>query len=171
MSDIEVFEQFKWDVYKTCFYMLQDKHEAEDMTQNVFITIFSYDYSKIENLKAWIITISMNMCKNYLKRQKRIIIMDNIREKISDSSKANDNSTQLEQSQLKGEIHELLSNLPEKCRSVVVLKYLHDMKYGQISQILGITEGAAKSNCNYALKLLRKKMSNHNLVHILEEGI
>ncbi|WP_442599062.1 RNA polymerase sigma factor [Neobacillus sp. D3-1R] len=168
MSELEFFETYKWEVYKTCFYMLQDKHEAEDMTQNVFIQIFHQDYHKIANIKSWILKITLNMCRNYLKRKKKVIVVEDIfkMEKASTNLESEFDKKHLQQDMLS-----LLSKLPDRARDVIILKYLHDMKNREIADLLGITEGTVKASCHYGLKLLRVNISNRSMLDIVKEGI
>jgi RNA polymerase sigma-70 factor, ECF subfamily len=167
LSERELFEKFKWDVYKTCFYMLHDQHEAEDMTQNVFIKVFSQDYQRIENTKSWLITITMNMCRNHLKRSSKVIVVDEFLENPSHENVESD----YELKQLRHEMVELLSQLPERTKSVIVLKYLHDLKNKEIAEMLNITEGTVKASCHYGLKLLRGYMTHKEGIDTVREGI
>ncbi|WP_051253579.1 RNA polymerase sigma factor [Paenibacillus alginolyticus] len=68
MTDKELFEQFHMDVYRTCYYMLKNQHDAEDVCQEVFIKIFQQDYQTIANLKPWMLNIAMNTCRNFLRK-------------------------------------------------------------------------------------------------------
>jgi RNA polymerase sigma-70 factor, ECF subfamily len=167
LTERELFEKFKWDVYKTCFYMLHDQHEAEDMTQNVFIKVFSQEYQKIENIKSWLITITMNMCRNHLKRSSKVIVVDEFLENPSQENVESD----FELKQLRHEMVELLSKLPERTKSVIILKYLHELKNKEIAEILDISEGTVKASCHYGLKLLRGYMNHQEGLEIVKEGI
>ncbi len=139
--------------------MLHDQHEAEDMTQNVFIQVFSQNYNQIDNLKSWIVTISMNMCRNHLKRKNKIVLIEDTAQY---NSRTLDNiDEEYVKKQFREDMLELLSELPERTKSVIILKYLHDMRNLEIATLLGISEGTVKASCHYGLKLLRGKLTNN----------
>lgn len=68
-SNRDLFDLYQRDVYRTCYYMVHNASDAEDLTQEVFITLFRSNREHIEHLKAWIMKITVNHCLNYLKRR------------------------------------------------------------------------------------------------------
>lgn len=53
-----------------------------------------------------------------------------------------------------------LDELPEKCREVFILSYLHDMKNAEIAQVLGISQRTVEAHMYKALKYLRERLSH-----------
>lgn len=170
VTERELFETYKETVFKTCYYMLQDYQEAEDLTQNVFIKIFNSNFQEIEKLKPWILTVTTNMCLNHVTRKKRPMLIDKLVDLYNDKSSSHDVEKKVIQLEFKTELQLLLSSLPEKTRNVIILKYLHELKNAEVAKILDVPEGTVKSACNYGLKVLRKKVDRPNLQSFLLEG-
>ncbi|OWA36842.1 hypothetical protein B9G55_01825 [Saccharibacillus sp. O16] len=77
MTNQELFEAYRSDVYRTCYYMLGQAADAEDQCQEVFLTAFRADRSGIDTLKAWLLRIAVNRWINLVKRR------SNLRTKLS----------------------------------------------------------------------------------------
>lgn len=70
MSDREIFELYKEQVYYFCYYLMKNQADAEDISQEVFVKVILADKSKVRNLKAWILRIASNECNSVIKRRK-----------------------------------------------------------------------------------------------------
>ncbi|MFE8702945.1 sigma factor [Cytobacillus sp. FJAT-54145] len=55
MTEKELFFTYHQDIYRTCYYMLQNKQDAEDTCHEIFMKIFQKDYQSIEKLKPWML--------------------------------------------------------------------------------------------------------------------
>ena len=70
----ELFHTYYKDVFRACYYMVQNKYDAEDLCQDVFAKALCEDFQAIQNQKSWLLSIAMNMSRNYLKNNKRMIL-------------------------------------------------------------------------------------------------
>ncbi|ANF94911.1 RNA polymerase sigma factor [Paenibacillus bovis] len=160
MTDKELFETYNRDVYRTCYYMVHHASDAEDLCQDVFITIFRSDWQQIQQLRAWIIKVAVNLCLNHLRRRR------SLRDKLLSYSQfwarpvpdTPDLLTANRESEAEWAIH--FSRLPVKIRTVISLRYVHDLSLNEIAGILEIPVGTVKSRQHKGLQLLR---------HILEQ--
>ncbi|KMY33153.1 hypothetical protein ACZ11_13910 [Lysinibacillus xylanilyticus] len=152
-----LFQTYYKDVFRACYYMLQNKYDAEDLCQDVFAKALSEDFRAIQNQKSWLLSIAMNMSRNYLKKKKRLLLKENFNFL---SSKQFDNTQNIEQTiqinENKSELVDLMNKLPVRIRKVMVLKYVHDCKDKEIAQILKIPEGTVKSRHFKGKKLMEK---------------
>lgn len=130
---------------------------AEDIFQDVFIKI-SKNIDKFENRsseKTWIIRITINTCKDYLKSSwnKKVIPIENM----------NDNSTiHIEDALLKKEketivIQEILK-LPLKYKEVLLLYYYQDLLTSDIAKILNIPESSVRTRLRRAREIIKEKL-------------
>ncbi|GJM73960.1 hypothetical protein HMSSN036_61760 [Paenibacillus macerans] len=71
MTERELFDCYNKDVYRTCYYMLRNAQDAEDVCHDVFVTVFRQDWQRIEHVRAWIMRITMNHCLNLLRKTGR----------------------------------------------------------------------------------------------------
>lgn len=155
-SNRELFEAFNKDVYRTCYYMLHDAADAEDLTQDVFITVFRTKRENVEHMKAWIMKITVNHCLNHLKRKRTL------QQKVSDHLYLLKNSPEIpveqlvEMREMKMEWAKYLSKLPVKLRMVITLRYMHDFSLAEVSDLLSIPLGTTKSRLHKGLKVLRR---------------
>lgn len=137
--------------------MLQNKYDAEDLCQDVFAKALSEDFQTIQNQKSWLLSISMNMSRNYLKKKNRLLLKENL-DFLSlirvDNTQNIERTIQLNEN--KSELVDLMNKLPVRIRKVMVLKYVHDCKDREIAEILKIPEGTVKSRLFKGKKLTKE---------------
>lgn len=169
-SNRELFEAYNKDVYRTCYYMVHDAADAEDLTQDVFITVFRSDRQDVEYIKAWIMKITVNHCLNHLKRKRTL------QQKVSDNLYLFKKSSEIlverliEQRETEVEWAEYLSQLPVKLRMVITLRYMHDFSLAEISNLLSIPLGTTKSRLHKGLKLMKGILLEAGVQVELREG-
>lgn len=169
-SNRELFETYNKDVYRTCYYMLHDVADAEDLTQEVFITVFRSNRENVEHIKAWIMKITINHCLNHLKRKRTL------QQKITDNlhffGKTADTPVeqQIEQRETEVEWAQYMNQLPIKLRLVITLRYMHDFSLAEISDLLSIPLGTTKSRLHKGLKVMRKILLESGVQVEIEEG-
>lgn len=163
MTKKEIFTTYRMDIFRTCYYMVKDYHDAEDLCQDVFIKAFQEDINKIEKVKPWLIRIAMNTSRNYLKRKSRITLKEdflNFMNKIVGTGRSVEDEQQRKETV--NELAQLLGELPEKTRMVIILKYVHELKNREIAEIVGVPLGTIKSRVYHGLEILRKKIETPN---------
>jgi|TARA_B110000090_G_scaffold7222_1_gene7538 RNA polymerase sigma-70 factor (ECF subfamily) len=132
---------------------LFDMDSSKDIVQDVFIYIWEYS-GKLNiktSLKAYLYSMVRNRCLNYLKSIK---VTDNfsfldfnislITEEVYDSSSEQDKS------KVYNKVLEIVDTLPEKMQQVVKLKFLHNYKYAQIAEELGVSINTVKTQLKRA---------------------
>lgn len=134
--------------------MMGRREEAEDVLQNAFVDIFR----KIESFRfesslgAWIKRIVINSCINELKRRKIewVEMQENLgADLVSESSLLTDHES--DKIRIR-KIREAMHQLPDGYRVVFNLYLMEGYDHREISQILGISEGASKSQYSRAKK-------------------
>jgi len=137
--------------------MLQNKYDAEDLCQDVFAKALCEDFQSIQNQKSWLLSISMNMSRNYLKKKNRLLLKENL-DFLSlirvDNTQNIERTIQLNEN--KSELVDLMNKLPVRIRKVMILKYVHDCKDREIAEILKIPEGTVKSRLFKGKKLTKE---------------
>ncbi|MFJ8515637.1 RNA polymerase sigma factor [Lysinibacillus xylanilyticus] len=166
MTERELFDSYNKDVYRTCYYMLRNAQDAEDLCHDVFITVFRHDWQSVEHTRAWIMRIAMNHCLNLLKRNQtqrdKQGQVQLLHEQATSSIKSVD--TIVVEKAVEEEWEELLKQLPDKLMAVVTLRYIGELSMVEIAETLQIPVGTVKSRHHKALKIMRKKLEhNHNL--------
>ena len=162
MTEKELFDCYNKDIYRTCYYMLKNAQDAEDICHDVFVTVFRQDWQSVEHLRAWIMRITMNHCLNLLKKnktqQKRQNQIESLQKQAISMVKSVDTIV-LEKAVME-EWEELLKQLPDKLLAVITLRYIGELSVKEIAETLNIPVGTVKSRTNKALKLMRKKLEH-----------
>ena len=161
-------------VYTSIYMFVKDHEMAEDLFQDVFIkivdTIRRGGYNHEGQFIQWALRISYNLCVDHFRRSKR-------RTKVSPTETFDildvietpeDNMEDFiikEQSYSK--LRELVENLPDEQREVVMLRHYADMSFKEIALLTKVSINTALGRMRYALINIRKMMSEQE--HIMAE--
>ena len=145
-------EQHHVPVYRFARNLINNDHDAEDVTQDVFLVAFdrlsTFDGRKA-SFKTWLYTIARNRCVNLLKR-KRPIIDEAI---VADThGSTDDNSARAE---FWKRLDEALHELPLTQRTAFVLSEVEGLSYAEICHVEDVTLGTVKSRIHRAKQHLR----------------
>ena len=142
-------------IYRICLIYLSDITEAEDVVQETFLKLFNSKsiFNSEEHVKAWLITVSKNLCKDMLKNfwKSRRVDMEKI------SKLVDQNSDDMKDPSLKYAVEELLK-LPQKYKIVIYLFYYEEYYIKDISKILEIKESTIQTQLSRARRLLEKNI-------------
>ena len=166
-------QKYKNDIYNYSFYMLRNRMDADDATQEVLIKTWeNIDKFNILAAKTWIIRTTHNLCIDYLRRRKSKSYKEvTIDEEFSDSFKDNDvgnnpvNATH--NKMLMEKVKNIIKKLPENLRSVFVLYEIQGMKYREISVSLNIPLNSVKVYLMRARKELQKELIEYELQDVI----
>lgn len=132
------FRKFGTLVLKTAYCYVGNYSEAEDIAQEVFLTLHEKQkkFSDDEHIKAWLLRAAINRCKNYRKswKQKSRVELDNIPEQAMKDSYLRDR-----------ELREAVFSLSEKYSSALFLHYYEGYTIKEIASLLGKSENTIGS--------------------------
>ncbi len=134
-------ERFQAEVFGLCVRLLNHRHDAEDVTQEVFLRVFRSlkRWDPTRALKPWIVGIAVNRCRTWLsQRSKRPELVDYLQDTVP--GPAPDDSTELLQ-----EIQAALAELRLEYRTVFVLFHEQGQPYEEIAQVLDRPVGTIKT--------------------------
>jgi len=170
----ELLETHRDRVYNITFRMLGNRAEAEDVAQEVFITVFKTIDTFREEAKfsTWLYRVAVNHCKNRIKYLARRHDRD---QDELDEAAANDATAAavtaprpsprpdkaLEGAQTEQMLQEAIAELDEEHRVLVVLRDVEDLSIEEICEITGLPDGTIKSRLHRARMALRKKLQRH----------
>lgn len=142
-------EKLYWQIRK----MVLSHDDAKDLLQNTFLKAWtSIDYFRGEaKLSTWLYKIAVNECITFLNKQRSInnISIDDTDVFMLDRLKG-DEYFDGDQAQIK--LQKAVLTLPEKQRLVFNMKYYNEMKYEDMSEVLGTSVGALKASYHHAVK-------------------
>lgn len=142
-------------IYRISLIYLSDIKEAEDVVQETFIKLLDSKrmFNSEEHVKAWLITVSKNLCKDMLKSfwKSRRVDMEKISELVDQ------NSDDMKDLSLKYAVEELLK-LPQKYKIVIYLFYYEEHYIKDISKMLEIKESTIQTQLSRGRRLLEKNI-------------
>ncbi len=154
----QIVDRYKVAVYNLCARMLHDPVEAEDAAQEIFLRVYNQikTYTPGRRFSTWILSIASHYCIDVLRRRRPTTDLDAIAFwKASDRPEPEENAITLE---TRDEVRDLLNKLPEKYRSVTVLRYWQDLSYDEIAQATGLSVPTVKTRLFRARELLAKEI-------------
>ena len=164
-SAIESFVQtYQHDVYRLALSILDDPSEADDTTQEALLAALRAldSFHGASSLKTWLFSITGNICRTRLQKQRRRERLQQILSGILQSS----GPASVEESAIENESDEALwsaiHTMDEKHRIPIVLRYYHDLSVAEIASILQIPEGTVHSRLNTARRLLQSALKEGN---------
>lgn len=141
-----IYKQYVDYIYGFIYGMVQNKAVAEDLLQDTFVKVMKSDIDKIENMKAWLITVARNTVYDHWRREKRKLnLMPFVRRKRRDID-------------LKLDIERGIEKLSPKLKEVIILREINQLNYKEIADILDVEIGTVKSRLNRARKELRDSL-------------
>ena len=152
----ELFKSVQEPLFRYIVTVVNDRHLAEDVLQEVFIRI----YRKLRWLRepqafrAWSYQIATREAFRYLKRERSWT--DQVRDEgvLSVAPAAEP----VYSPELVQQLPELVSDLSPASRAVIVLYYLHEMSLVETAAVLEIPVGTVKSRLAYGLESLRRRL-------------
>lgn len=147
-------QKYQQKIYWHVRRMVIDHDDADDVVQDIFIKVWRNldKFREDSQLYTWLYRIATNECITFLnkKKQKQNVSLDSedssyLAETLSSGSYFNGDRAQMK-------LQQALLTLPEKQRLVFNMKYFEDLKYDEISEILGTSVGALKASYHLAVK-------------------
>src|SRR5882672_2186758 len=168
----ELIERHRDRVFNITYRMLNNRAEAEDVAQEVFISVFKTIETFREEAKfsTWLYRVTVNHCKNRIKYLARRHNQGHDELDESASSGANGAiggpapsapDRALEGAQLEKLLQDAIANLDDDHRVVVVLRDVEDLSIEEICEITNLPDGTVKSRLHRARLVLRKKLQRH----------
>jgi RNA polymerase sigma-70 factor (ECF subfamily) len=165
----ELVETYKKKVYYLAFDMTGDHHDAEDISQEVFIKVFRHikKFRKDAALKSWIYQITVNTCidAQRKKSKKPQVLMESSemdslhQESAWTGNRHSDPERHAEANIIQHRVQQMLLKISPKERSAFVMRYYDELKTSEIALILDVSTNTIKSFLFRARKKLQKELS------------
>lgn len=176
-GDRDAFEQlvdlYKDKIYHLAYRMLGQSHEAEDVLQETFLRVFANldKYDPNRKFSTWIYRIGNNLCIDRLRKRRKAYSLDaesGDHEGIDGYAMYRGSERSPEEqyvlSEMQLNVRNAIDKLPEKYKSVVVLRYLHDLSLQEISEVLDLPVTTIKTRVHRGREYLRQKLNDKLLL-------
>jgi len=147
-------ERLYWHVRKFVF----NHEDANDVIQNTFIKAWKglKNFRAESKLYTWLYRIATNECITFVNKRKKTRSEDLEGEEAYQHSAHLQADDYFDGNEAERKLYEALETLPEKQRAVFQLRYFEEMKYDDISEVMGTSVGGLKASYHHAVKKIEK---------------
>ncbi len=152
-----LYERYKKRLFGFFYNMNGNAALSEDLVQNVFVRILKYKHTFTGkgSFAAWIFRTARNVSHDHFKKNKHNNALTELTEVEYKLKDGNDIADAIARKETMNTMQRAMNRLPQEKREVLVLSKFKELKFSEIGEILGCTEGAAKVKTHRALKDLR----------------
>jgi len=155
-------KEYQRPLYHHIRNIVLNHDDADDVLQNTFIKIFRYlkDFKGDSKLFSWMYRIATNEALTFLnqKAKKNKLSSQELQDKILQNLEAD---VYFEGDAIQIKLQKAIALLPEKQQLVFKMKYFEDLKYEEISEILGTSVGGLKASYHHATKKIETFMTEN----------
>ena len=161
-GDVGAFEElivrYQTPAVHFAFRFVGDAQEAEDLAQEAFLRVFrnAHNYNYTARFRTWFFQILINLCRDWLKKKKPVLIGDALELVLSNS----DPSEVLDRERRTKALARALQSLPPNQRLALILCHYEGMNYQEASAVLGVSNKALDSLLVRARRTLRVRLWN-----------
>ncbi|MFC2155486.1 RNA polymerase sigma factor [Acidobacteriota bacterium] len=163
----EIIRLYQKGIFKVAYGFFRDRDDAMEIVQETFMRIYE-KIDKFDNhssFKNWIYRIASNLCIDFYRKFKSkktqsqdINELDNVQ-----SSDTLAPEEHLDRQNFKENLEESLQTLSKRQKTIFVMKHFNALKYTEISDILNISVGTAKSLHHRAVRSLKGKLAYYEM--------
>ena len=150
----EIVREHKGMVYSMGFHALQDRAAAEDLTQDVFLSLHEnlHRLESPQHIKPWLARVTSNRAIDHIRKRnyRRGPSLDQVPEPRA--------KTEQRDLFLSRHLRRTVAALPAAARMMIILRCQEDMQLSEIAQTLDIPVQTVKSRLHRSVNLLREKM-------------
>ena len=158
----EIVREHSPRVFRLAYRLTGDRHDAEDLTQDVFVRVFrSLDRYEPGNFEGWLHRITTNLFLDSARRKKRIRMdaMGDDDGQLAGSVEAQPERG-FEHGNLDLDVRRALDALPPDYRAAVVLCDIEGLTYEEIAEVMGAKMGTVRSRIHRGRALLREALAH-----------
>lgn len=163
-----IIESYKRPLYNYCYYLSNNRQEAEDLFQDVWVKVFAHlnRFDRNQKFANWLFAIATNTYRDRYRKAKRwlYLVKDYLHTDAKDEemnripSASHLPEDHVLQEDRKSMLRTAIASLKDDYKFPLILYYYHDCSYLEISEILNIPEGTVKSRLSTAKKILKHRM-------------
>ncbi|MGI9551540.1 MAG: RNA polymerase sigma factor [Aurantibacter sp.] len=152
-----LYERHKRRLFGFFYNMSGNASLSEDLVQNVFVRMLKYKHTFTGegSFAAWMFRTARNVNHDHYRKHKRkntLNDLTSIEYKLEDAADLN---VAMDRKDEVSQLNRAMQKLPREKREILILSKYKEIKYSEIGEILGCSEGAAKVKTHRALNDLR----------------
>ena len=169
----ELVEQYQLLVYNVCNGFLHNAHDAEDLSQDIFIEVFNsaHKFRGDAKISTWLYRIAVNRSLNFIRNNRKRRFWKEIDALFggSETQEAQEatafvpsvETEPMEASEQRSLLDQAISQLPENQRIAFTLNKIEELPYAEVAEIMELSLSAVESLIHRARVNLRKKLKNY----------
>ena len=166
-----IYDEYNRYIYHLCLKLTRNQNEAEDLMQEVWVKVVRYEesVSKVDHVKAWLTTITMNTFRDrYRKNVRRSKYMMNQPEQLDvpilDLFPNNDFTTEelVEKTEITKIVQEKMAQLDSIYQKTLWYFYVDQFSLAEISELMKVSIGTVKSRLFRAKARLKEILLSDN---------
>lgn len=160
----QLIERYQERVTRLLMRFVRDRFAVEDLLQEVFIKVFRklHTFNRESALYTWIYRISVNAATDHLDRQgrRRLRLVEDIAmvEQDQRAAGAAGSAEPLMAAEMRRVTREVLEMLPEKYRTILILREYEDLSYTEMAEVLACSIGTVESRLFRARKRFKEAL-------------
>ena len=165
----EMVDNYQKMVVNTCFGIVHNIEDAEDIAQEVFIEVFRsvHKFRSDSKLSTWLYRISINRSLNFIRDNKRNKWFQSFEDSVQSKNALHENlinrntdhpEYKLENTQRATLLHEAIDSLAENQKIAFTLSKYEELSYQEISKVMDVSVSSVESLLHRAKKNLQKKL-------------
>lgn len=158
----KLLREYQRPLYNHIRNIVLNHDDADDVLQNTFIKVFKYlkDFKGDSKLFSWMYRIATNEAITFInqKAKRNGTTSEALQTKLVDNLKAD---VYFDGNEIQFKLQKAIAALPEKQQLVFKMKYYEEIKYEDMSEILGTSVGALKASYHHAVKKIEEFVKNN----------
>ena len=163
----QLYQMYIRELSSVCYRYVPSESDAKDVLQESFVKIFTsmptFDYRGEAALRMWMRKVVVNEALHFLKERSMLKTKLGVRVVDVDLERAadalpSDNDPSEAETLTPEELHQMIRELPDGCRTVVNLYVFEGYSHKQIAEMLNVTVSTSASQLYYAKQLLAKRI-------------
>jgi len=146
-------------VVNLCSRFVNDGHLGQELAQDTWVMVWQGGerYRAAGGFVPWLITVARNHCRNQLRRQKLATTHDREALPVVQPSSAEQLDSLLVQERQR-KVRQALAELSPPMREVLLLRYAEELRYDEMTAVVGTGESTLRSRVHHGLKILKQKL-------------
>jgi len=164
-------------IFSSIMTLVRDRATAEDIFQESFykviLTLKKGQYAEEGKFLPWVLRIARNLVIDHFRANRKLppvpVYINEEGEEVSifDSLSAEEKDPDMQAPQVKKNMRELITYLPEDQKEVVIMRMYYDMSFKEISEFSGVSINTSLGRMRYALLNLKKLISEKQMEAVL----
>ena len=157
-----IVERYQDRIFSLVYGIVRDRHEVEDVAQEVFLKVYTRIQAFDERSKfyTWLYRVAANAAKDHVKKRSRrpVVALDEDDVVPSTGDNPVGHAVAAETRRL---VREAITALPLRYREVLTLRELEGLSYNEIASVLQISIGTVESRLHRARAKLKRRLEQH----------